>query len=220
MPLGLLAPYAPALDDIFDSGSMNINIDDLTDEKQRKIRIAVTLLSDCRIKSADEILAPAIQAALQTLDQSALPDVHELKGKIERLKLSTESLRTELEGVAKIVDTLKALAPRDVREKYDKYKNQYDRAKKSYDEWDTKFAALLKDLDRVKVGIVEDTFQHFIKSGTPIEVDIQEVEGEWQFDAYETVVRLVEKNYRTILTGEYQKRIQELRDAVDKLSIL
>jgi len=213
IPLGFFAPYAPVLDDIFDSGNMNITIDDLTDETQKRIRVAVILLPDCRIKSADKIVAPAIQAALQTLDQSALNELSDLKGKIERLKTVSESWYTELEGVSRIIDTLSVLAPRDVREKYDKFKNQYDRARAIYSEWDI----LTKSFDRLKIRIVEDTFQQFIASGVPIKIDIQEVNGTWQFDAYETVVHLVENNYRTILATEYQGRIQEIRNTVDRL---
>ena len=213
MPLGLFAPYAPVLDDIFDFGSMNIKIDDLTDKTQKKMRVAVTLLPNCRIKSADKIIAPAIRAALQTLDQSALNELHDLKGKIERLKTVSESWRTELEEVSRMMDTLRVLIPRDLREKYDKYKSQYDRARTIYGEWDN----LSKDLDRLKISIVEDTFQQFIASGVPIEIDLQEVDSTWQFDAYDMVVHLVEKNYRTVLTTKYQKRIQEIRNTVDRL---
>lgn len=217
MPLGLFAPYAPVLDDIFDAGSMNIKIDDLTDATQKKMHIILTLLQDCKIKSADRLLAPAIQAALQQLDQSALPSLPESRNKIERLRLSAESIRSEIDKVTPILDSLKMLAPRDVREKYEKFKNQYDRAKAGYDEWNTKFETLLRDLDRVKVSIVEDTFQHFINSGVPIEIELQEVNGKWNYDAYETVVRLVEKNYRTIVEAEFQKRISEIDNAINRL---
>ena len=217
MPLGLFAPYAPVLDDIFDSGSMYIHIEDLTDATQKKMRITVILLQDCKLKSADQLLAPAIQAALQQLDQSSLPSLPELQGRIERLRISAESIRAEIDKITPIIDSLKMLAPRDVREKYEKFKSQYDRAKMDYDEWNTKFATLLRDLDRVKIGIVEDTFQHFINSAVPIEIELQEVNGEWHYDSYETVVRLVEANYRTIIEGEFEKRILEIRNAVNRL---
>jgi hypothetical protein len=217
--LGLFAPYAPVLDDIFDSGSMNIKIDDLTDATQKKLRISITLLPDCQIKSADKILTPGIQAALNSLDQDSLPSLPELKGKIGRLKTSAESLRIELDKVAKILDTLKVLAPPDVRAKYEKFKKEYDRSTAGYAEQNAKFETLVRDLDRVKVSIVEDTFQRFFQSGVPIEIDLQEEGGEWKFDAYETVIRLVEKNYRTILTADYDKRIREMRDAVDRLLV-
>jgi hypothetical protein len=147
MPLGLFAPYAPMLDDIFDSGSMNIKIDDLTDATQKKMRIALTLLQDCKIKSADQLLAPAIQAALQQLDQSALPSLPESRKQIERLRLSAESIRAEIDKITPILDTLKTLAPRDVRDKYEKFKKQYDRTKMDYDEWNAKFETLVRDLD-------------------------------------------------------------------------
>ncbi|MDR0326735.1 MAG: hypothetical protein LBI05_00410 [Planctomycetaceae bacterium] len=217
--LGLFAPYAPVLDDIFDSGNMNIKVDDLTDATRKKLRISVTLLPDCRIKSADKILTQGIQAALNSLDQDSLPSLPELKGKIGRLKTTAESLRTELDKVAKVLDTLKVLAPPNVRNEYEKFKKEYDRTKATYDEQNVKFETLLRDLDRVKVSIVEDTFQRFLESGVPIEIDLQEEGGEWNFDAYETVTRLVEKNYRTILTADYDKRIREMCDAVDRVRV-
>jgi hypothetical protein len=216
-PLDLFASYAPVLDDIFESGSMNIQIDDLTDETQKRLHIVITLLSDCEIKSADKLLAPAIRAALQALDQSSMPALHDLKGKIERLKTFTESLRNEIDNVARIIDTLKVLAPPDVREKYENIKSRYDKAKNAYEEWNAKFVTLVHDIDKVKVGVVNDTFQHFIETGIPIELDIQEVDGEWQCDWYEMAIRLIEKNYRAIITAEYQKRIQEILDALDRL---
>ena len=213
VPIGLFAPYAPVLDDIFDSGSMNIRIDDLTDRTQKKMRMTIALLPDCRIKPANEILAPAIQAALQKLDQSSLPDLHDLRGKIERLKASSENITAELDKVAKIIDTLKVLAPRDVRESYEKFKNEYERVKAVSDSWET----LLHDLDQVKVNIVNDTFQHFIASGVPIEIELQEVDGEWQYDGYDVVARLVETNYKAVIASQYERRIQEIRDAVDRM---
>ena len=183
------------------------------------MRIAITLLPDCALKSADQLLAPAIQAALQQLDQSSLPSLPELRKKIERLRISADSIRAEIDKVTPIIDALKTLAPRDVREKYEKFKSQYDRAKADYTEWNTKLETLAQDLDRVKVGIVEDTFRHFINSGVPIEIELQEVDGKWNYDAYETVVRLVEKNYRTIVETEFQKRISEIQNAVNRLLI-
>jgi len=220
MPISLFAPYAPVLDDIFDSGSMNIKIDDRTDETQKKFRVSITLLPDCAIKPAERITAPAIQAALQQLDQSSLPALRDLKGKIDRLKTSSESLRSELDKVTQIIDTLKILAPPDIRAKYENFKSRYDRAKAAHEEWNTKFEILVRDIDRVKISIVEKTFRRFVESGIPIEIDVQEVKGEWQYDASETVIRLVEKNYQSIITTEYQKQIQEMLDAVNRLSVL
>ena len=217
LPLGLLAPYAPVLDDIFVSGSMNIRIDDHTDATQKKLRVSIHLLPDCQIKSADEILAPAIQTALQKLDQSSVPDLYDLQRKIATWKTNVDALRAELDRAVQIIDRLKVLAPPDVRERYEKFKSQYDRATADYAEWNGKFETLVRELDRVKVRIVEDTFQHFIRSGTAIEIDLQEVEGKWEYDAYQTVLRLIERNYRAIIAAEYQPRIQELRDAVDRL---
>ena len=216
-PIGLFGPYAPVLDDIFVSGSMTIWVEDLTDALQKRARISITLLPDCKIKSADEILAPAIQAALQQLDQSAVSDLQDLRRKLERLKTNTESIRVELDRVVQVLDLLKMLAPRAEREKYEKFKSEYDRASANYDNWNNKLETLVQDLDRVKVRIVEETFQHFIQSGTPIEIELQEVDGEWHYDAYETVIRLVERSYRAIIAAEYQNRIQEIRDAVDRL---
>jgi len=217
VPLGLFAPYAPVLDDIFVSGSMNIFVDDLSDAAQKRLRVSITLLPDCTIKPANEILAPTIQAALQKLDQSSVPELRDVKTKIERLKISSESLRTELDKAAQIIDTLKVLAPREVREKYENFKSRYDRATVSYGEWNTKFETLERELDQVKVGIVNDTFQHFIITGTPIEMDLHEVDGEWQYDWYDTVVRLIEQNYQSVIAAKYQARVQEMRDAVDRL---
>jgi len=219
IPFGLLSPYAPVLDDIFVSGGMNILVVDLSDEAQKKIRVHILLLPNCRIKSADEILAPAIQTALQKLDQSSIPALRDAKEKIERLKTSSASLRTELDKVAQIIDTLKVLAPRDVREKYENFKSRYDQVTNAYEEWNTKFATLLLDLDRMKVGIVSDTFRHFIESGTPIEIDLQQVNGEWQYDWYDVVIRLIEKNYQTLIATQYQRRIQEIVDSVDRLLV-
>ena len=219
VPIGLFAPYAPVLDDIFDSGSMNININDLTDASQKRLRVSVKLLQDCEMKSADAILAPAIRAALQQLDQSSIPALHDLKAKIDRLKLSSESIRKELDKIVPIIDQLKMLAPRDVREKYETFKSRYDRAVSAYDEWNGKFEVLVRDIDRIKVRIVEDTFQRFIDSGVPIEFEVLEADGEWQYDVYDTVVRLVEQNYRVFVSVEYQKRIQEMREVVDSLFV-
>jgi len=212
VPLDLFAPYAPVLDDIFEAGSMNIVVDDLTDETQKKLRLALTLLSDCKIKSVDDILAPVLRAALQQLDQSAVPALHELKGKIDRLKISTETLHTKMDKAAQIVDRLKVLAPPEVRQEYEKFKSDYDRAKAVAESWNT----LLHDLDQIKANIVNETFQHFIASGRPIEIDLQQENGEWQYDWYEVVVRLVEKNYREIIATQYQRRIQEIREAVER----
>jgi hypothetical protein len=216
LPLGLLASYAPVLDDLFDAGSVNLIIDDLTDETHKRMRVRITLLPDCEIKSADTILAPAIQSALQTLDQSSLSGLRDLKGKTERVKTFAESLRSELDGLFRIIDALKSLAPRDVREKYENFKSRYDRAQAAYEEG----TALFQDLDRLKAGIVEETFQRLIASGIPIEMEVQEVNGAWQFDAYETVARLIEKNYQTVIAAEYQKRIQDLHDVIDRLLVL
>jgi len=215
VPLGIFAPYAPVLDDIFVAGSMNIMIEDFTDETQKKLRIDITLLPDCEIKSADEIFAPAIQTALQTLDQSSIPALHNLEGKIERVKTVTESLRVEADRFVQVIDTFRFLAPRDVQEKYDNIKNQYDRARATYENWQS----LQHDIDQVKVRIVEETFRHFVKTGTPIEIELQEVNGEWQYDAYDTVIRLIERRYRAVIAAEYGQRIQEILNAADKLTL-
>jgi chromosome segregation ATPase len=182
--------------------------------------VSITLLSDCEIKSAEKIAASAIQAALQQLDRSSLPSLPEVKGKIDKLKTDTESLRSEFDKVAQIIDSLKFLAPPDVREKYENFKSKYDRAKTDYDEWNTKYETLVRDLDRIKISIVKDTFQRFIESGVPIEIDLQEVEGQWQYDGYEVAVRLIEKHYRSILAVEFEKRIQEMHNAINRLPVL
>ena len=220
VPLGLFAPYVPVLDDIFVTGSVTIRIDDISDETHKKIHVTFWLRHDCEIKPANEILAPALQTALQKLDHSSVPALHELKGKIERLKTNSTSLRTELDKVAQIMETLKVLAPRDVQEKYDNFKSRYDQITKAHEEWDSKFETLLRDLDQTKVGIVHDTFRHFVESRSPIEVELQQVDGEWQYDAYDVVLSLIENNYRTLIDTQYQRRIQEIRDAVDRLLTL
>lgn len=212
VPIQLFVPYAPVLSDIFDAGSFNIQVDDLSDETQKKIHIALVLLSDCEIKPADEILAPAIQAALQKLDQSSIPALHDLKGKIDRLKNFMESLHPKLDKVAQIVARLKVLAPPDVRAEYEKFNSEFDRAKTVAESW----TALMHDLDAIKANIVSDTFQHFVASGRPIEIDLHQENAEWQCDWYDVVVRLVEKNYREIIETQYVKRIQEIRDAVER----
>ena len=217
VPLGLFAPYAPVLDDIFVKGSMNIAIYDQTDATRKRVHVSTLLQPDCKIKSANEILAPAIQMVLRQLDQSSLSELQDLKGKIERLKAPAESVRGKLDEIAPIIERLSFLAPREVREEYEKFKSQYDRAMAGYVEWNMKFETLLRELDQVKIRIIESTFQAFIDSGTPIEIELQEVDGEWQYDAYEVVSGLIERNYRTIITAEYQIRVQEIRTAVDRL---
>jgi len=217
VPFALLAPYAPVLDDIFASGSMNIQIDELSDEMQRRLRINIWLLPDCRIKSADELLAPALQAALRQLDNVAVPELQDLRQRIERLRAPAESARGRLDEVTRIIDRLSVLVPRDVREDYERFRREYDRAMAAHDEWNVRFETLLQDLDQVKIRIVEDTFQAFINSGAPIEIDLHEVDGEWQYDWYDVVVRLIERNYRAIIASQYQSRIQEIREAVDRL---
>jgi len=219
VPLTLFAPYAPVLDDIFVAGSMNIRIDDLTDETQKKLRIGVVLLPDCQLKPANEILAPAVQAGLRKLDQTSVSDLHDLQRRIEKWKTDVDTLRVEVDRVVQIIDRLKALAPPNVRQEYEKFKSQYDRATADYEEWNGKFTSLVRDLDLEKVRILESTFQHFIRSGTPIEIDLQETDGKWEYDFYETVVRLIEKNYREIFVAEYLPRIQEIRSTLDRLQI-
>ena len=220
VPLGLFAPYAPVLDDIFVSGSVNIQIDDWTDETQKKLRLNIWLLSDCEIKSADEILVPAIQTALQQLDQSSEPALPELKGKIERLKTFAESIHNDLDRIMQVMDVVKVLVPPNVRQEYDNLKSRYDRATAAYIEWNGKYETLLQDMDKMKAGVVEDTFQRFIRLGMPIEIDLQEIDGEWQYDAYDVVVRLVENNYRTLIVPQFQQRIREIQEAVDRLLVL
>jgi len=217
VPFGLFAPYAPVLDDIFVRGSMNIEVHDLTDETHKRVHVKIWLQQDCRIKSANEILAPAIRMALQRSDQSAMPELQDVQRKIERLKTQAEPVRAELDRVTRVLDSLRVLAPRNVQEEYDKIKSQYDKAMWDYDEWNVKFETLGQDLDRAKNRIVADTFQAFIDSGVPIEVEVLEVDGEWQYDGYAVVVGLVERNYQVILAGEFQRRFQEIRDAVDRL---
>ena len=219
VPLGLFAPYAPVLDDIFVSGSVNIFIDDWTDETQKKLWVSIQLQPDCKIKPANEIIAPAIQAALRQLDNSSVSELQDLKRKIERLKVPAEAVRTRFNEVAKIIDSLSFLAPRDVREEYEKIKSQYDRAMAAHTEWNAKFETLQRELDQVKVRIIEDTFQAFIDSGAPIEIELQEVDGAWQYDGDEVVAGLIERNYRTIINTKYQKHIQEIRDSVDRLLV-
>lgn len=219
VPFGLLAPYVPVLDDIFVSGGMNILVDDLSDEAQKRMHVSITLQQDCKIKPANEILAPTIQVALQQLDQSSMPELRNLKEKIERIKTSAESVRGRLGEVASIVDRLSVLAPREVRDEYEKIKSQYDKAMGAYDEWNGKLETLVWELDQVKVRIIGDTFQAFINSGIPIEIMLQEVNGEWQYDGYAIVIDLIKKNYETIIAAQYQKRIQEIRDAVDRLLV-
>ena len=220
VPFGLLAPYVPILDDIFISGSMNIQIEELAVETHKYLRVKIWLQPDCEIKSANEMLAPALQGALQQLDPSSMPELQDLQRKIERLKTFAESMRSEVDRVARIMDRLSILVPREVREEYEKFKSQYDRAIVGYNEWNIKFATLLQELDQIKVRIVADTFQAFIDSGVPIEVELQEVDGEWQYDAYAVVIGLVERHYHAIIATVYQKRIQEIRDAVDRLLVL
>ena len=225
IPFALLAPYAPVLDDIFVSGSMNVHIDDLSDEVQRRLRINIWLLADSAIKPADELLAPALQAALRQLDEASVPELQDLRRRIERLRTSAESVRGRLDSgrvgeVTRIIDQLSVLAPREVREEYERFRREHDRLIAAHDEWNTRFETLLRDLDQVKVRIVEDTFQAFINAGTPIEINLHEVDGEWQYDWYDVVIRLIERNYRTIIATQYQSRIQEIREAVDRLLVL
>ena len=217
VPLGLFAPYAPVLDDIFVEGSMNIRIDDLTEKKHKKLRVRITLLPDCEIKPANEILTPVIQEALQALDHSSVPALHDLKGKIDRLKTTATSLRSKVDKAAPIVGAVLAIAAPNAREEYEKAKSEYDRITHAYDEWNGKFEVLAHDIDNIKVGIVNDTFRYFVDSGIPIEVELQQVDGEWQCDWYETVIQLIEKHYRTLIAGQYHKRIQEIQESVDRL---
>jgi len=217
IPYALLTPYAPVLKDIFASGGMNVSMKELSDDTQKKVRISITLLPNSVIKPADEILAPAIQAMLNKLDQSSIQTLRDIQGNIDRLKKNTESLHAQVNEVAMILDTLKALAPRDVREKYENFKSKYDRAMASYDDSKIKFDTLLRELDQVKLGIVNDTFQYFIKSGVPIEIDLQQVDGQWQYDGYEIVSRLIEKNYQALINDEYKKRIKEVQDSVERM---
>ena len=219
VPLDLFAPYAPILDDIFVSGSLNIRVDDLTDETQKKLQIAITLLKDCEIKPANEILVPAIQEALQRLDSSAVPALQDMKKKIDRLKMVSASLRTEVEKAAPVIDALKALAPKDVREKYEKAKSQYDRITNAHDEWNRKFETLSQDIDKMKVDIVSETFQYFVDSCVPIEVKLQQVDGDWQCDWYKTAVQLIEKHYRAIVAVQFQQRILEIHESLDRLLV-
>jgi len=220
VPFGLVSPYAPVLDDIFVTGSMNVQINEMSDELQKKLRVNIWLLSDCQIKPANEILAPAIQSALRTLDESPASGLHDAKGKIEKLRVASLSLRTEVDKVAQLVGAVIALAPRDVREKYENAKNKYDQITNAYDEWNTKFETLQRDLDRVKVNIIGDTFKYFIDHSVPIEIDLQEVDGEWQYDGYDVVARLIERNYRAIIAAQYQQRIQEINESVERLLAL
>ena len=217
VPLGLFAPYAPVLNDIFAEGSMNIRIDDLTDKTHKKLRVKITLLPDCEIKPANEILAPVIQEALQALDHSSVPALHDLKGKIDRLKTVSTSLRSKVDKAAPIVGAVLAIAAPNAKEEYEKIKSQYDQITNAYDEWNGKFEMLAHDMDNIKVGIVNDTFRYFVDSGIPIEVELLEVDGEWQCDWYETAIQLIEKHYRTLIAGQYQKRIQEIQESVDRL---
>jgi DNA repair exonuclease SbcCD ATPase subunit len=217
LPLGLLVPYAPVLNDIFIAGSVSVLVDDLSDEVQKKLHVCITLLPDCRIKSADEILAPAIQVALRQLDHASLSELQDAKKDIERLKLTTESVRRKVDEITQVLDKLSFLASRSVQEEYAKFKSQYDRAAADYEEWNTKLETLLLELDQVKVRLVEDTFQAFINSGVPIEVDLQEVDGEWQFDTYAVIIGLIEKNYQTIIATDYKDRIRSIRESVARL---
>ena len=219
IPFNFLAPYAPVLDDIFASGSMRMRIDELPGETLKQLHVSIWLQPDCKIKPANEILAPTIQTALRQLDQSSVSELQDVQKKIERLKTFAESLHNEVDKHANLVGAIMSLAPRDVREKYENVKNQYDRARAAYDESNTKFETLLRELDQIKIRIIEDTFQAFINSGIPIEIDLQEVNGEWQYDGYAVVTGLIERNYQTLLTTEYQRRIQEIRDAVDRLLV-
>ncbi|MCL2709705.1 MAG: hypothetical protein FWE95_02395 [Planctomycetaceae bacterium] len=217
VPFDLLSPYAPVLDDIFVKGSMNIEVHDITNETQKRVYVKIWLQPDCKIKSANEILAPAIQAALRQLDQNSMPELPDVRKKIERLKTSAEPIRAELDRATRVLDSLRVLAPREVRDEYDKIKNQYDKAMWAYDEWNAKFETFVQDLDRAKNRIVENTFQAFIDADVPIEVKLQEVDGEWQYDGYAVVIGLVERNYQTILAAEFQRRFQEIQDAVERL---
>ena len=220
VPLGLFAPYAPVLNDIFAAGNMNIRIDDLSEETQKKLRIAVTLLPDCKIKPANEIIAPVIQEALQQLDHSAVPVLRDTKEKIDRLKTTATSLRGKVDKAAPIVGAVLAIAAPNAREEYEKIKNEYDRIANAYDEWNAKFEQLSQDIDKMKVGIVNDTFQYFVESGIPIEAELQQVDGEWQCDWYATAIQLIEKHYRTIVAIQFQQRILEIQESVDRLLAL
>ena len=217
VPIDLWTPYIPVLEDIFISGSMNIRVTELSGAIHKRLRVNIWLLPDCRIKPAGEILDPAIQAALNKLDESSIPALHDLQGKIESLKAFAKSQRTRLDEIARIIDTLSLLVPRDIRQEYERFKSQYDQTMAAYVEWNAKFESLLRDLERVKVGVVEETFQRFVDSGAPIEIELQEVDGKWQYDGYDVVARLIERNYHTIIAVEYQKHIQEILDAVDRL---
>lgn len=220
IPLAVLAPYAPVLDDVFDSGSLNIQVDDISDKTQKRVRVSLTLQPNCTIKSVNDILAPTLQTALRQLDQSSASDLQDLRGKIERLKTAAESVRGKMDEVAQIVDRLSFLAPRDVREEYEKFKSQYDKAKAGHEEWSTKLGTLEQELDYVKIRIVEDTFKTFINAGIPIEMELQEVDGKWQYDGYAVVIGLIKKNYQTVIAAQYQKRIQDIREAVERLLVL
>ncbi|MCL2005901.1 MAG: hypothetical protein FWG73_07015 [Planctomycetaceae bacterium] len=216
IPIALFAPYAPILDDIFAAGTMNIDANDLSDASQKKLRLTITLQPDCRIKPADALLSPTIQTALQDLDDSVLPDLLVLQERVARLRRNTESIRADLDRVSGIIEALRVLAPRDVRQQYDRFRVQYDRAVADYDEWNGRVETLVLELDRIKIRVIEDTFERFIESGNPIVIELQELDGDWVFDANEAVIRLLEDNYR-IMVLELQEHIREVRRAVERL---
>ena len=216
IPIALFAPYAPVLDDVFAAGTMNMGIEDLSDATQKKIRLAITLLPDCRIKPANEILAPALQIALQNLDSDVLPALLELQNRVVRLRNNSEAIRAELERVTEILDVLRVLAPRDVRERYDNFRARYDRAKTNYEEWNSRVESLVWELDGIKVRVIEETFQRFIETGDPIVMEVYETDGDWQFDAYGMLVHLIESNYR-VLVLEFRQHLREVLNAVDRL---
>ena len=95
-------------------------------------------------------------------------------------------------------------------------KSRYDQKTAEYEKWSTQYETLVRDIDRIKLNILEETFQHFIDTGVPIEIDLREVDGAWQYDSYNAAVRLLEQTYRTIIANEFQKRIQEMQGAVGR----
>lgn len=217
VPIEMIAPYLPILNDIFLTGSVSINMNDLTTEKQKLVLVKLYFSKDCQFKSADEILVPSIQSALRHLDQSSMPTLPELREKMGHLKTVSQSLRVEIDKVAPIVEALSALAPREVREKYDRLRRQYDRLRNTPDELEAKLNVLLHDLDKMKTNLLADTLQHFIETRTPIEFYAKEIDGRWHADWEDAVVRLIEQNYQTLIADEYQMRIRELLDSVNQL---
>jgi hypothetical protein len=192
VPIALFTPYLVLLE-CFNTGSMNIQMADKTDENGQKMRLSITLNKDCTVKMPEKMFEPAVRFAFQQLDKSTNASQRDIQVKLEKLRVQIETADQYMATVFRLPGL------EDVRKKYNELK--------------TKYAELKIKLELLKATVLMDALNRFLQSGIPIEFDLLIANDEVHLDMDSAFTGVLEKTYVEGLKN-YGANINVLLDIV------